>query len=580
MSLSVETEQKTSSSLDVAADSGTSSSQTSSDDEDQARQRREREIPQLAELQAAIMIIEQHRESSPERITQERLKARAVLGLSLPRINPDANGNSLNGRSTSALPLSAAARKISHSRSSTDMSALLDIPRSCSSTPNRSASDSDQEDAEVEQRMHRKAPRKQSGELVKPALRAPKTCMRRRPSSMPGTPSETRGVHFDQRSLEQVTFFKTGDRPMAVSAGASPTEQYAESMEYPFPERSHTPTYTWEIRLTNFPRESPLRNAMPIRVEKVYLSGDNKNLIGAIAVANLAFHKLVVARFTLDYWKTTSEVVADYNNDVRRKQINDGCDRFNFSIKLEDQANLENKTLFFCVRYSVNGQEYWDNNNSFNYQVDFTKTVKPQQDKSQAAQHQGLPRSKPPHSSSSRPRSFPSGIDEFSSLASTFKLSSLPPPPGQIVGDSPIRFKKQNLTSSKNPDDFGGRLNSGPSQAFGHRYDFGSALNMAMQNINGGSPESRTVKSAPAKQISFAQQPLVGTGSITPASAAKRESHLGNPKTNGVESMSTPDTMPSSLTSEKPSLQSQSYKELVERFCFVGSETGKGQMRQ
>ncbi|MGG6497930.1 UNVERIFIED_CONTAM: CBM21 domain-containing protein, partial [Bacteroidetes bacterium 56_B9] len=83
----------------------------------------------------------------------------------------------------------------------------------------------------------------------------------------------------------------------------------------------------------------------------------------------ISFHKQVVARFTLDYWKTTSEVAAEYNNDIRTPSM-DGCDRFNFHIKLSDQANIDNKTLLLCVRYSVAGQEFWDSNNMMNYQID------------------------------------------------------------------------------------------------------------------------------------------------------------------------------------------------------------------
>jgi hypothetical protein len=95
-------------------------------------------------------------------------------------------------------------------------------------------------------------------------------------------------------------------------------------MEFPFgsnaPGRSRQPPFEWEIRLSNFLADAKQRESWPVRVERVFLSSDNKNLVGAIAVQNLAFQKLVVARFTLDYWKTTSEVAADYNHDVRRRQ--------------------------------------------------------------------------------------------------------------------------------------------------------------------------------------------------------------------------------------------------------------------
>ena len=196
---------------------------------------------------------------------------------------------------------------------------------------------------------------------------------------MPGTPTYSKAVHFDSH-LEHVRHFLQVDRPLAVSAGTSPVENYESDMEFPFGSdnsRSTAPAFEWEIRLANFPTDSNDRSGMPARVEKVFLSADNKTLIGVVAVHNLAFNKYVVTRFTLDYWKTTSEVVAEYNNDVRRKEANDGFDRFNFNIKLEDQANLESKTMFFCIRYNVNGQEFWDSNGNMNFQVDFVKKILP-----------------------------------------------------------------------------------------------------------------------------------------------------------------------------------------------------------
>ena len=221
---------------------------------------------------------------------------------------------------------------------------------------------SDVDDDEL--RMKPPLLRKKSGELVKPALRPP---WRRRPSSMPGTPTYHKAVHFNE-DIVQVRHFLQVDRPIAVSATSSPVDVYDSESEYPF---GHPPA--WDIRLANFPQDSPERRVQPVRVEGIFLASDRKTLVGVVAVANLAFHKLVAARFTLDYWRTTSEVVAEYGHDVRKPQARDGYDRFHFHIKLADQANLETKTLFLCVRYCVSGREFWDNNASANFQVDFVR---------------------------------------------------------------------------------------------------------------------------------------------------------------------------------------------------------------
>ncbi|KAL8870049.1 MAG: hypothetical protein Q9174_003812, partial [Haloplaca sp. 1 TL-2023] len=552
-----------------------SSSYSPSDDEDNGRRGRARDPPNLAELQAAIILIEQHRESSPARVSEERLKARATLGLKLPRVDPDANEHASKPEITAPLPLSQTARKISHSRSNTDMGALLDIPNDLFDVPTRSASDTDLEDLEESQSGLRPIPvRKKSGELVKPAIS--RGGLRRRPSSMPGTPTYSKAVHFDASSLEHVRTFCGTDKPIVVSAGTSPAEQYTNDIEFPFGEPStqaRKPGYEWEIRLSNFPPETMNRNSMPVRVERIYLSSDNKNLMGCIAVANLAFHKTVVARFTLDYWKTTSEVVADYSKDVRRKVLNDGCDRFVFNIKLEDQANLESKTLFFCVRYNVNGQEYWDNNYSINYQVDFSKKSKDvKQGKPETSLP--LPRSKSSHSTSSvRPRSFPCGLDDFDDIDSGFDFAKFQPPApaSQVVGDSPIRFRSQKKPGEEIMPDAPAQRSNGSGQ-FSNRYNFGASLHNAIAAASPGlgergDPDYGPRKPSSIKQLSFAKQPMVDSGSL-PSTKGVDGNALGGQKAsiNGHVPMVT--SNPAELTAEKPSLQSKTYQDLIDTYCF------------
>jgi hypothetical protein len=181
-------------------------------------------------------------------------------------------------------------------------------------------------------------------------------------------------VHFDSH-LEHVRHFLQVDKPLAVSANSPPNDVGDNDTEFPFSEdessNSQKLSFNWEIILSNFPDETPSRLALPVMLQHLFLSTDNRSLIGIVGVIDLPFHKLVVARFTLDYWKTLSEVVAE-STDMHRKNADD-YDWFQFNILLGDQANLEDKTMFLCIRYSVNGQQYWDNNNSLNFQVDFRK---------------------------------------------------------------------------------------------------------------------------------------------------------------------------------------------------------------
>lgn len=524
-----------------------------------------RDVANLAELQAAIRIIEQHRSGSPNGQTYEAAKkARMTLNLPGPRLDTAEAHDKTND--VDHRPLSNAARKITHSRSNTDASALLNFPRNKFDSQARNTSLSDEgDDDEYEEDPTLKPSliRKKSGELVRPALRAPS--MRRRPSSMPGTPTYSKAVHFQDSSLEHVRHFLQVDRPIAVSAGTSPVESnYEDENEFPF-----FPAFDWEMRLTNFPRD-PLRQlAAPVKLERVYLSIDTKTLIGAVAVRNLAFHKLVVVRFTLDYWKTTSEVVAEYNNDGRKKLAQEGYDRFTFSIKLEDQANLESKTMLFCIRYNVNGQDYWDNNNNLNYQVNFSKKTKQDLQSKSTRPLNVLPRSKPTPtfsnaSPSMRPRSMPS-FDDFASNMAPYEFSSSPHP-AAVVGDSPIRFRNRPLATDILPDNPGKPKPSSNQQAFGNRYDFGASISAAMSAKAAAAREKNEplAKSAARSNrevpVDKAQSTPNASQSVSSSNSPKPEPVLG--------------PRPAALTAEKPSMQSPTYEQLLNEYCFVRTRPG------
>jgi hypothetical protein len=495
----------------------------SSDDELE----RGRKIGNLKELQEALQQIDVKKAHSPDR---------------------DGAANDLIHRVAPTIPtrsLSSEARKISHSRSSSEIT----FSKASQLDTQPILSSSDGSDAE-EEALQIKPPllRKKSGELVKPALRP---ASRRRPSSMPGTPTYHKAVHFNE-DMEQVRHFLHSERPIAVSAGSSPVETHDGESEYPFGYddgyRSTVPEY--QIKLTNFPDDSIDRSSALVRVERIFLASDHKTLIGTVAVANISFHKSVVARFTLDYWKTTSEVVAEYNHDVRKKQANDGHDRFNFNIKLADQANLESKTLLLCVRYNVNGQEFWDNNRSMNYQVDFTKKSKQKGKSTSSATMGAIPRSRN-SPLAPRPRSMPAGSfdDDFSrDFDSKFEFGT-----GKI-GESPsssIRLKPKSKRGSLFADQAPRRNPNG--SALATRYDFGASLSAALTN---------------------AQNVLGDQSGIKPISASRRPTgHFNDPQPPAAQPSSAaapvPGTRPDALSSEKPDLQSAEYNELIQKFCFV-----------
>lgn len=266
--------------------------------------------------------------------------------------------------------------------------------------PANSSNDNDASDLRVHQRsasstgiygplahLEKRGPliRKKSGEPVRSSLKSSpfsrhaelavqtleiKSRRDYRTKSAPSTPLH-KNVHFSSE-LEQVKHFMAQQRPNAVSRSGSPEETTEEESEgYPFPSMSAIHKVT--LQLPNFTKPPLItpKETRDVLVTSIMLHSDTKTLRGSIAVRNIAFHKRVVVRFTLDDWQTTSEVAADY-----AKNLSAGTyDEWNFSIKLSDfYARIEDRKLIFAVRYCTDGREIWDNNGGRNYVATFKKT--------------------------------------------------------------------------------------------------------------------------------------------------------------------------------------------------------------
>ena len=244
--------------------------------------------------------------------------------------------------------------------------------------------------------------RKKSGEILKPALKyagplgpngtplrqpqapeAPNAApadgfsrMRFESKSLPATPSCPKYVHFDTQ-LERVKLFLHDQKPQVVSRDVSPTAEYttSEGEEYPFPstdDEDGPARKVLQIKLPNFPAAPP--PSSELYLESLFLEEDRRALKGIVMVKNLAFHKWVAARFTLDFWQTTSEVSAQHKESVRGGTY----DRFTFVIKLHDVLDrITEKTLFVALRYHTENREIWDSNRGQNYQVLFEKADPP-----------------------------------------------------------------------------------------------------------------------------------------------------------------------------------------------------------
>jgi len=405
---------------------------------------------------------------------------------------------------------------------------------------------------------------------------------------MPGTPTFSKAVHFDSH-LEHVRHFLQVDRPLAVSAGSSPIDNYDSDSEYPFAVTDRTttraPSFEWEIIMRSFPVETPARKAQTVRLERIWLSPDQKCLVGSAAVANLAFQKSVTCRFTLDYWKTTSEVAAEYGGEIRPGETSYPQDRFNFTIKLSDLANLESKTLYFCIRYNVNGQEHWDNNNGSNFQVDFKKKIVTQGAKSPLRTSTGLPKSNRRPSAAPVQRTKPKsgGLEEFGVGSKLDFDQSF----DDYLGDSRLGgLRLKGVKSSVNlpSDNLSSRLSAPSGQAFANRYDFGASLTAAIQTAKdqmGNKSDGLYMKPHRRLPVTATLDTKAGERNTKPIEKpAEKPVEKPVEKAQPTKSTTAPTTAPAvgqppsipGTDSPGTSIASASYEELVNKYCFFGSK--------
>ncbi|KAK3331686.1 putative phosphatase regulatory subunit-domain-containing protein [Cercophora scortea] len=560
---------------------------SSSDDDDLPEvhiEARGRQIENLKELHEAISQIPQHRSSSPDRNKTSTTLTEAPDAGDLLVLSSQSNAISEGMHQSFSLGqlgdlANRGNRRISHARSATEPDCIiLDTPIGSSLT-------SSEEDSDEETHRKPQMVRKKSGELVRPALRP---SSRRRPSSMPGTPTFSKAVHFDSH-LEHVRHFLQVDRPLAVSAGSSPVDSHDSDTEYPFTgdNRSSTSSlpYEWDIITSNFPTDTPVRKTLPVRLERVWLSNDQKCLIGSVVVANIAFQKFVTCRFTLDYWKTTSEVTAEYMSDVRLDDQSISHDRFNFTIKLSDMANLESKTLYFCIRYNVTGQEHWDNNGGINFQVDFRKKMLPQNGKkgvigAASRPVNGLPKSQRRAAPSvvPRPKSMPVGADDFGDDSKLSFDQSLDDYLRDAMTTS-LRLKGVKSTTNLPSDNLSNRLPAPSGQAFANRYDFGASLTAAIQTAKDstpGKPDGLYMK--PSNKKPFVPPTLSPQKDTTRSRESTKPSGAA-PATGASKPAPKPATTVSGTDSPSASISSSSYEELVNKYCFFGTKPLSPQLK-
>ncbi|KAJ2618786.1 hypothetical protein GGI26_006347 [Coemansia sp. RSA 1358] len=204
------------------------------------------------------------------------------------------------------------------------------------------------------------------GQIVKPCIKnipSPKQTAASRQCNKANVP---RFVHFGPE-LEQTRWFFKADSPKCASSDPI-FDTLSSSSDHNTIKSAPTTS------LTHIRGPSPSFSAYeesPVVLETLEYA-DNR-LSGTVKVHNLAFEKSVTVRMTKDGWKTVEDVHATFlRSIVAVDGSRPGVDRFHFKVPLDiDTTAAGAITISMCVRYHVNGQEYWDNKKGANYEFKF-----------------------------------------------------------------------------------------------------------------------------------------------------------------------------------------------------------------
>lgn len=230
--------------------------------------------------------------------------------------------------------------------------------------------------------------RKKSGELVKSNLKL--NCLNNAgfSKSMPTTPLYNKSVHFGQDV--DVRYFHELDKPTAVSANTSPILKgrgrrgsgrfgrgnkiigggfgfgYDFNYDYDSIDDSDSDDsddefalydILWDLETVNFGKIKYNEKIQVMKslifLERIMIDEEENSITGMIAVKNLSFEKDVHIRYTFDNWKTVVEIESFYIDEVPKILKRANYDRFKFKINLKN-FQFSQKTdirLYFCIRY-------------------------------------------------------------------------------------------------------------------------------------------------------------------------------------------------------------------------------------
>lgn len=243
----------------------------------------------------------------------------------------------------------------------------------CLSLEPTPTSDGAESDGEIENLGRPVFVRKKSGELVKPSL-----------VKIPRVRSEptTKSVHFkDKDHLVHVRRFSRLEHPSAVSFNVGADDDWSGS-EFDDEDTDLEADKVALCDLSKFSLETPnltphkyanasAENRPIVYLDSFTLSRAHNSFFGNVFVRNLGYAKDVTLRITADDWASYSEIKTVWSGDIRKRDRQAGYDRFVFTIGMANMpaALLSGHPMYVCIRYDVNGHEYWDNNGGSNYKA-------------------------------------------------------------------------------------------------------------------------------------------------------------------------------------------------------------------
>lgn len=101
----------------------------------------------------------------------------------------------------------------------------------------------------------------------------------------------------------------------------------------------------------------------------VVKEAENK-ITGTVKVRNLSFHKLVKVRCTINHWASYEDIEANYIPSLGTSfscVSYDIYDTFSFTLPLPGPMQADK--LEFCICFTADESEFWDNNNGKNYVI-------------------------------------------------------------------------------------------------------------------------------------------------------------------------------------------------------------------